>query len=108
MKSSLLVVLRLKFDEGPKIVTEAAPQTYCAGKLDYSIYCPPHHWKTAPAERGRSIHQDSVCTMGSYANTPSDLWGHNFSLSVEVHNLQLYAGADVCPYFDSTGLASDY
>jgi len=45
--------------------------------------------------------------MGSYANTPSDLWAHNFLLSVEVHNLKLHAGADVCPYFDLTGLAPD-
>ncbi len=46
-------------------------------------------------------------TMGSYANTPSDLWAHNFLLSVEVHNIKLHAGADVCPYFDLTGLAPD-
>jgi hypothetical protein len=97
----------VKFDGGPEFVTEAAVQIYRAWKLDYSVNCPAHHWQTGPAERGHSIHQDSIRTMGSYANTPSDLWAHNFLLSVEVHNLKLHAGADVCPYFDLTGLAPD-
>jgi hypothetical protein len=63
----------VEFDGGPEFVTDAALQTYRAWKLDYSINCPTHHWQTAPAERGHSIHQDSMRTMGSYANTPSDL-----------------------------------
>jgi hypothetical protein len=46
-------------------------------------------------------------TMGSFADTPSLLWGQNFLLSVEVHNIKLHPGADVCPYFDLTGLAPD-
>jgi hypothetical protein len=46
-------------------------------------------------------------TMSSFADTPSLLWGHYFLLSVEVHNIKLHAGADVCPYFDLTGLVPD-
>jgi hypothetical protein len=45
-----------------------------------------------------------MSTMASYADTPSNLWGHNFLLLVEVHNLKFHAGADVCSYFDLTGL----
>ncbi len=44
--------------------------------------------------------------MGSFADTPS-LLGQNFLSSVGVHNIKLHAGADVCPYFDLTGLAPD-
>jgi hypothetical protein len=97
----------VKFDGGAEFVTEAALQTYRAWKLDFSVNCPTHHWQTGPVERGHSIHQDSMRTMGSYAVTPSVLWGHNFLLSVEVHNLKLHAGSAVCPYFDLTGLAPD-
>ena len=39
--------------------------------------------------------------------TPSDLWVHNCLKSVEGHNLQLHAGADVFPYFDLTVLGPD-
>jgi hypothetical protein len=65
---------------GAEFVTEAALQTYRAGKLDISVNCPTHHWQTGPVERGHSIHQDSMRTMGSYADTPSVLWAHNFSI----------------------------
>ena len=97
----------VKFDGGAEFVTEAALQIYRAWKLDFSINCPTHHWQTAPAERGHSIHQDIMRTMGSYSDTPSVLWGHNFLLSVQVHNIKLHVGNDVCPYFDLTGLQPD-
>ena len=45
--------------------------------------------------------------MGSCANTPFNLRGHIFFLSVEDRNRKLHAGADVCPYFDLTGLVPD-
>jgi len=76
-------------------------------KLDYSVNCPANHWQTGPVERGHSIHQDVMRTVGSYGNTPTVLWAPHFLLSVEVHNLKLHAGALVCPYFDLTGLAPD-
>ena len=97
----------VKFDGGAEFVSEPALQVYRAWKLDFSINCPTHHWQTGPVERGHSIHQDGMRTTGSYSDTPSVLWGHNYLLSVEVHNLKLHAGADVCPYFDLTGLAPD-
>ena len=97
----------VKFDGGAEFMTESAVQVYREWKLDFSVNCPTHHWQTGPVERGHSIHQDGMRTTGSFSETPSVLWGQNYLLSVEVHNLKLHAGAAVCPYFDLTGLAPD-
>ena len=97
----------VKFDGGPEFVTEAALVKYREWKLDFTVNCPAHHWQTGPVERGHSIHQDCMRTMGSHSHSPSVLWSSEVLLSVELHNLKLHAGSDVCPYFDLTGLAPD-
>jgi hypothetical protein len=97
----------VKFDGGAEFRTESAVQVYREWKLDFSVNCPTHHWQTGPVERGHSIHQNSMRTTGSFSDTPSVLWGQNYLLSVEIHNIKLHAGAAVCPYFDLTGLAPD-
>jgi hypothetical protein len=97
----------VKFDGAPEFVTEPALENFRAWKLDFNVNCPTHHWQTGPVERGHLIHQDSMRTMGSYANSPGLLWGQEFLLSVEIHNLKLHRGSDVCPYFDLTGLVPD-
>jgi hypothetical protein len=97
----------VKFDGGAEFVTESALEIYRTWKLDFSINCPTHHWQTGPVERGHSIHQDVMRTVGSHSDTPSVLWSPHYLLSVEIHNLKLHAGATVCPYFDLTGLAPD-
>ena len=97
----------VKFDGGAEFVTESALEIYRTWKLDFSINCPTHHWQTGPVERGHSIHQDVMRTVGSHSDTPSVLWSPHYLLSVEIHNLKLHAGASVCPYFDLTGLTPD-
>jgi hypothetical protein len=76
-------------------------------ELDFSMNCPTHHLKTGPVERGHSIHQNSMHTTGSFSDTLSFLWGQNYLLSLEIHNIKLHAGAAVCPYSDLDGLAPD-
>ncbi len=97
----------VKFDGGAEFRTKSAVQIYSEWKLDFSVNCPTHHWQTGPVERGHSIHQNSMCTTGSFSETPSILSGQNYLLSVEIHNIKLHAGVAVRPYFDLTGLAPD-
>jgi hypothetical protein len=97
----------VKFDGAPEFVTEPALEIFRTWKIDFRVNCPTHHWQTAPVERGHLIHQDSMRTMGSHANSPSVLWPPEFLLSVQLHNLKLHKDHDVCPYFDLTGLQPD-
>ena len=97
----------VKFDGAPEFVTEPAMEIFRAWKLDFRINCPAHHWQTGPVERGHLIHQDSMRTMGSHANSPSVFWAPEFLLSVELHNIKLRKDSEVCPYFDLTGLMPD-
>jgi hypothetical protein len=88
-------------------MTEAALQIYRNWIIDFRVNCPTHHWQTSPVERGHLIHQDSMSSMASYADTPAVLWAPEFLLSVEVHNVKLCKGLDKCPYTDLTGLLPD-
>ncbi len=56
----------VKFDGVAEFMTESAVQVYRDWKLDFSVNCPTHHWQTGPVERGHSIHQNSLRTMGSF------------------------------------------
>ncbi len=71
----------VKFDGGAELMTESAVQVYHDWKLDFSVNCPTHHWQTGPVEEGHSIHQKSMRTMGSFADSPSLLWGYIFFVS---------------------------
>ncbi len=73
-------------------MTESAVQVYRDSKQDFSVNCPTPYWQTGPDKRGHSIHQSSMHTTGSFADTPSILCGQNFLLSVEVYNIKLHAG----------------
>ena len=97
----------VKFDGAPEFITETVLSLFRAWKIDYNINCPAHHWQTGAVERGHLTHQNSLRTMASYANTPSVLWGPEFLLSVQLHNLQLHRGSAVSPYFDLTGMNPD-
>ncbi len=88
----------VKFDGGAEFRTESVVHVYREWKLDFSVNCPTHYWQTGPVERGRSIHQNSMHTTGSFSDTPSVLWGQKYLLSVEIHSNKLHAGAAVCPY----------
>jgi hypothetical protein len=50
-------------------MTESAVQVYRDWKLDFSVNYPTHHWQTGPVEHGHSIHQNSMRTIGSFADT---------------------------------------
>ena len=71
----------VKFDGGPEFMTEAALQIFRTWKIDFRVNCPTHHWQTGPVERGHLIHQDSMRSMASNADTTAVLWAPEFLLS---------------------------
>jgi hypothetical protein len=80
----------VKFDNAAEFVAESALEIHGAWILAFSVN---HHGQTGPVEQGNSIHQDSMRTVRSYASTTSVLWAPQFLLTVELHSLELHAGA---------------